>query len=103
MRRLAADPPLPSSVLITATTEGPISRYQWPKDVADGLTGSHLMTADIDGLGAFDNSPCAAAAVDRYLADGHHTTHPLRLTLSTPDTMSTLTNATNRRRFRFSR
>jgi len=59
-----------SSVLITATTGDPISPYLWSQDLADRLTGSRLVTAAIDGHGAFDNSTCAAAAIDRYLADG---------------------------------
>jgi len=59
-----------STVLITATTGDPISPYQWSQDVAGRLAGSRLLTADVDGHGAFDNSSCAAAAIDRYLSDG---------------------------------
>jgi len=59
-----------STILVTATAGDPISPYQWSADVADRLAGSRLLAADIDGHGAFDNSPCAAAAIDRYLADG---------------------------------
>jgi hypothetical protein len=59
-----------SSILITATTGDPISPYAWSRDVADRLDGSRLITADLDGHGAFDDSTCAAAAIDRYLADG---------------------------------
>lgn len=59
-----------SNILITATTGDPISPYSWSQDVAGRLVGSHLLTAAIDGRGAFDNSSCAAAAIDRYLADG---------------------------------
>jgi len=59
-----------STVLITATTGDPISPYRWSEDVAGRLTGSRLVTAAIDGHGAFDNSTCAAAAIDAYLADG---------------------------------
>ena len=59
-----------STVLITATTGDQISPYQWSQDVALRLAGSRLLTADIDGHGAFDNSACAAAAIDRYLAEG---------------------------------
>ena len=59
-----------STVLITATTGDPISPYQWSQDVAGRLAGSRLLTAAVDGHGAFDNSACAAAAIDRYLSDG---------------------------------
>ncbi|HEU5427900.1 MAG TPA: alpha/beta hydrolase [Actinocrinis sp.] len=59
-----------SAILITATTGDPISPHQWSQSVAGRLTGSRLLTAELDGHGAFDNSTCAAAAIDRYLADG---------------------------------
>ena len=59
-----------STVLVTATTRDPISPYRWSQDVAGRLIGSRLLTAAIDGHGAFDNSTCAAAAIDAYLADG---------------------------------
>lgn len=59
-----------STILITATTGDPISPYQWSQSVADRLAGSRLLTAELDGHGAFDNSTCAAAAIDRYLAYG---------------------------------
>jgi pimeloyl-ACP methyl ester carboxylesterase len=59
-----------SSILVTATTGDPISPHRWSQDVADRLAGSRLVTAALDGHGAFDNSTCAAAAIDRYLADG---------------------------------
>lgn len=59
-----------STVLITATTGDPVSPYQWSQDVARRLAGSRLLTADIDGHGAFDNSTCAAAAIDDYLSNG---------------------------------
>jgi pimeloyl-ACP methyl ester carboxylesterase len=59
-----------STVLITATTGDPISPYQWSQDVAHRLAGSRLLTAGIDGHGAFDNSTCAAAAIDDYLSGG---------------------------------
>lgn len=59
-----------STILITATTGDPISPYQWSRNVAGRLVGSRLLTADLAGHGAFDNSSCAAAAIDRYLADG---------------------------------
>jgi hypothetical protein len=74
----AAQPPLTlpgevhpaSTILVTATTGDPISPYRWSQDVAHRLTGSRLVTAAIDGHGAFDNSTCAATAIDRYLAEG---------------------------------
>ena len=59
-----------SSILVTATTGDPISPHRWAEDVADRLIGSRLVTAEVDGHGAFDNSTCAAAAIDGYLADG---------------------------------
>lgn len=59
-----------STILLTATTGDPISPYQWSQNVAGRLNGSRLLTAGIDGHGAFDNSTCAAAAIDQYLANG---------------------------------
>lgn len=59
-----------SSILITATTGDPISPYSWSRDIASRLAGSRLLTVPIDGHGAFDNSPCAAAAIDQYLSGG---------------------------------
>jgi pimeloyl-ACP methyl ester carboxylesterase len=59
-----------STVLVTATTGDPISPAGWSRDVAGRLAGSRMLMADVDGHGAFDNSPCAAGAIDSYLADG---------------------------------
>lgn len=63
-----AEPATP--VLLTATSGDPISPAIWSRDVAVHLGGSRTLTADVDGHGAFDNSPCAADAIDAYLADG---------------------------------
>ncbi|GAA1990918.1 alpha/beta fold hydrolase [Catenulispora subtropica] len=73
---IAAVPPPPgpakpaSTVLVTATTGDPISPAPWSLDVAAHLVGSRTLIANVDGHGAFDNSPCAASAIDAYLADG---------------------------------
>ena len=63
-----AEPAAP--VLVTATTGDPISPATWSRDVAAHLAGSRTLIADVDGHGAFDNSPGVAAAIDSYLADG---------------------------------
>lgn len=58
------------TVLVTATTGDPITPYGWARDVARHLPGSRVLTARVDGHNALDNSTCAAAAIDNYLADG---------------------------------
>jgi pimeloyl-ACP methyl ester carboxylesterase len=76
--RRASAPPLrlprrakpASTVLITATTGDPISPEPWSRDLAARLAGSRTLIADVDGHGAFDNSPAVASAIDAYLADG---------------------------------
>ncbi|WP_441248290.1 alpha/beta fold hydrolase [Kitasatospora sp. McL0602] len=59
-----------STVLVTATTGDPINPYTWGRDVANRLAGSRLLTADANGHGGLDNSPCAAAAIDTYISTG---------------------------------
>ncbi|GAA1657609.1 alpha/beta hydrolase [Fodinicola feengrottensis] len=59
-----------SSILVTGTTGDPISPYAWTRSLASDLAGSRLVTATIDGHGAFDNSPCADGVIDGYLANG---------------------------------
>ena len=59
-----------SPVLVTATAGDPISPAVWSRDLASRLAGSRMLTADVDGHGAFDNSPCVAGAIDAYLASG---------------------------------
>ena len=59
-----------SPILVTATTGDPISPHRWSADLARHLTDSRLLTAALDGHGAFDDSACAASAIDGYLADG---------------------------------
>jgi hypothetical protein len=59
-----------STMLVTGTTGDPVSPYAWTRSVATELAGSRLVTAAVDGHGAFDNSGCADGIIDRYLADG---------------------------------
>jgi pimeloyl-ACP methyl ester carboxylesterase len=59
-----------SPVLVTATASDPINPSAWAGDLAARITGSHLLIAPVDGHGALDNAPCAAAAIDNYLAAG---------------------------------
>jgi pimeloyl-ACP methyl ester carboxylesterase len=59
-----------STVLVTGTMGDPITPVSWARDVAGRVSGSRLLTADVQGHGGFDNSPCAAAAMDAYLDSG---------------------------------
>jgi pimeloyl-ACP methyl ester carboxylesterase len=59
-----------SPVLITATADDPINPSAWAGDLGDRIAGSRVLVAPVDGHGAMDNAPCAAAAIDTYLADG---------------------------------
>lgn len=62
--------------LVTATTGDPIDPYPWARDVAHRTAGARLLTAPVDGHGAFDNAPCAATAIDTYLSTGRLPTTP---------------------------
>jgi hypothetical protein len=62
--------------LVTATTGDPINPYPWAEDIAHRTVGARLLTATVDGHGAFDNAPCAATAIDDYLATGRLPTAP---------------------------
>lgn len=62
--------------LVTATTGDPIDPYPWARDIAGRPAGARLLTAPVDGHGAFDNAPCAATAIDTYLATGRLPTAP---------------------------
>jgi pimeloyl-ACP methyl ester carboxylesterase len=59
-----------STVLVTATTGDPVNPYAWGRDVANRIADSRLLTADANGHGALDNSPCAAVAIDTYVSTG---------------------------------
>jgi hypothetical protein len=59
-----------SPVLITATASDPINPSAWAADLGGRLAGSHVLVAPVDGHGALDNAPCAATAIDAYLAAG---------------------------------
>jgi hypothetical protein len=57
-------------VLITATADDPINPVSWATELSTHLTGARVLTSPVDGHGALDNAPCAAAAIDGYLAGG---------------------------------
>jgi hypothetical protein len=57
-------------VLVTATADDPINPSAWAADLAVRIAGSHVLIAAADGHGALDNAPCAAGAIDTYLATG---------------------------------
>jgi pimeloyl-ACP methyl ester carboxylesterase len=59
-----------SPVLITATADDPINPTAWATDLSARIAGSHVLIAPADGHGALDNAPCAADAIDSYLATG---------------------------------
>jgi pimeloyl-ACP methyl ester carboxylesterase len=59
-----------ATILVTGTTGDPVSPYAWTRSVATELDGSRLLTATVDGHGAFDNSGCADSIIDGYLAGG---------------------------------
>ncbi|WP_084579361.1 alpha/beta hydrolase [Kutzneria sp. 744] len=59
-----------SPVLVTATADDPINPSAWAADLGARIAGSHVVIAPVDGHGALDNAPCAAGAIDTYLADG---------------------------------
>ncbi|GAA3434889.1 alpha/beta hydrolase [Kutzneria kofuensis] len=59
-----------SPVLITATADDPINPSSWATDLAARIAGSQVLVAPADGHGALDNAPCAANAIDAYLAAG---------------------------------
>ncbi|MGH3426715.1 MAG: alpha/beta hydrolase, partial [Mycobacteriales bacterium] len=59
-----------STVLVTSTAGDPITPATWARDVTGRVSGSRLLTADVQGHGGFDNSPCMAAAMDVYLDNG---------------------------------
>lgn len=59
-----------SPVLVTATEDDPINPSAWAADLGAPITGSHVLIAPVDGHGALDNAPCAADAIDTYLATG---------------------------------
>ncbi|HEY0498229.1 MAG TPA: alpha/beta fold hydrolase, partial [Kutzneria sp.] len=59
-----------SPVLITVTASDPINPSAWATDLGDRITGSYVLVAPVDGHGALDNAPCAATAIDTYLAVG---------------------------------
>jgi hypothetical protein len=59
-----------SPMLITATGNDPINPSAWATDLGARIAGSHVLIAPVDGHGALDNPPCAATAIDTYLATG---------------------------------
>jgi hypothetical protein len=59
-----------SPVLITTTDDDPINPSTWAVDLGTRITGSHVLIAPVAGHGALDNAPCAASAIDIYLATG---------------------------------
>jgi pimeloyl-ACP methyl ester carboxylesterase len=59
-----------SPVLVTATEDDPINPSAWAADLGARIGGSHVLIAPVAGHGALDNAPCAAAAIDTYLATG---------------------------------
>jgi hypothetical protein len=42
----------------------------WATGLAARIAGSRVLVAPVDGHGALDNAPCAADAIDAYLAAG---------------------------------
>ena len=59
-----------SPVLITTTADDPINPVSWATELRGHIAGAHVLTSPVDGHGALDNAPCAAAAIDAYLAAG---------------------------------
>ncbi|MEU5259248.1 alpha/beta fold hydrolase [Amycolatopsis sp. NPDC021455] len=57
-------------VLVTATEDDPINPSAWTADIGARIAGSHVLIAPVAGHGALDNAPCAADAIDSYLATG---------------------------------
>ncbi|MEV5721950.1 alpha/beta fold hydrolase [Amycolatopsis mediterranei] len=57
-------------VLVTATEDDPINPSAWTADLGARIAGSHVLIAPAAGHGALDNAPCAADAIDTYLATG---------------------------------
>ncbi|ADJ47272.1 esterase/lipase [Amycolatopsis mediterranei S699] len=57
-------------VLVTATEDDPITPSAWTADLGARIAGSHVLIAPVAGHGALDNAPCAADAIDTYLATG---------------------------------
>ncbi|MFL6123883.1 alpha/beta hydrolase [Actinophytocola sp.] len=59
-----------SPILVTATDDDPINPSAWAADLNARIAGSSLLIAPVAGHGALDNAPCAADAIDTYLATG---------------------------------
>jgi pimeloyl-ACP methyl ester carboxylesterase len=57
-------------VLVTATGDDPINPPAWAADLGARIAGSRVLIAPVPGHGALDNAPCAADAMDAYLATG---------------------------------
>lgn len=68
--RLPAHATPASPVLITATSGDPINPASWAAELRSHLSGARVLLSQVDGHGALDNAPCAAAAIDGYLSDG---------------------------------
>ena len=57
-------------ILIVNATHDPSTSYAWAHGLAEQIQGSVLLTRIGDGHTSYFSSPCARAAVDRYLITG---------------------------------
>jgi len=57
-------------ILLVNATHDPSTSYAWAHGLAQQIRGSVLLTRVGDGHTSYNASPCARAAVDRYLVTG---------------------------------